>query len=458
MSGVLRAVASSTAPRRLVTSSKRDLSALITPLEEFPGVPKTTPQQTSSSTARITTLLNGLTVISENSNKTTTLSLTFPHAGSSSEQPHEGGSALINKYLSFNSGSGLSTSTILRNLEDGGVNAPFSNVGRFCASVGLTASRDEALRMLPLLATTSSFETWDVRDAKANAKLEVKEAMESVQNVLTESIFAAGYGAQTPAGKTIFSSVQPSTPSIQSFRNRTYILNGAVLAATGVTDHEDFVKGVEEGFSESLVGEDLSGNDSPSLEFTGGEERLNVPGSGYAHMALGFNVSTSNSPLAEIIAICIDINNSSSSHSPSGFTCPVGIGGKGGNLIGAYSGVPVADAPSAIDTICSILTAAPSADVIERAKTLAKAKAVFQLEESSRSLAEGMTSYVLASGEGGVDSFSVSDLRLAYDEITVKDVKDAFEGMVAGGSPPALAVVGNLTSVPYLGSIVSRFG
>jgi len=454
MTGVLRAVASSASkiPRCFTSSSKRELSALLTPTEEFPDLPVATPEQSSASTARVTTLSNGLTVISENSKKTTTLSLTFPNAGTSSERPDEIGAALINKYLSFMSGSGLSTAVILRNLEDGGIGAPFSTVDRFGATVGFTTSRDEAVRFLPLLATTSSFEKWDVKDAKRNAKIAVEDATSNVETVLSESIFAAACGGLSPAGKPIYSEVQPSLSSIQSFRNRGYVLNGAVLSATGITDHDEFINVVEHGFSESLVGG--SSGDAPSAEFTGGEERIHAPGSGYAHMVLAFNGPSSNSALAQVVSSYIDIVNASST--ASGFTSPIGSGGVGGNLIGVYSGaVPAADAASALDAICSSLTAVPSADVVDRAKILAKANAMFKIEDGSRNLADAMTAYVLEQGEGGVESLNPGDF-ISIDAITAKDVEGVFQGMLKG--PLALSAVGDITSVPYLGSVASRFG
>ena len=86
----------------------------------------------------------------------------------------------MNKFLSFKSGSGLSSAVILRNLEDDGA-TPFAEVGRDSATVGFTAAREKAVRLIPLLATVSAFEKWDVRDAKKFAAIEVEEALTSVQ-------------------------------------------------------------------------------------------------------------------------------------------------------------------------------------------------------------------------------------------------------------------------------------
>ena len=82
------------------------------------------------SSPSVSTLANGLTVVTEDASSSTTVSITYPKAGSASELPSEEGAALVNKCLAFNSGSGLSTMMIMRNIEDDG-GVPFIEAGRF---------------------------------------------------------------------------------------------------------------------------------------------------------------------------------------------------------------------------------------------------------------------------------------------------------------------------------------
>ena len=72
---------------------------------------------------------------------------------------------------------------------------PFIMSSRYGASVGFTVAMDKAARLVLLLATSSSFERRDVRNAKKSARIEVDEDLTSVQTVLTESIYSAAYGA-----------------------------------------------------------------------------------------------------------------------------------------------------------------------------------------------------------------------------------------------------------------------
>jgi len=343
-------------------------------------------------------------------------------------------------------------------MEDDGA-TPFSTSSRYGASVGFTAAREKAVRLVPLLATDGDFERWDVRDAKKYATVEIQEALTSVQSVLTESIYSAAFGAQNPAGKAHYSTTPlPTTNAIQTFRDRAYNLNGAVLAATGIPDHEQFVQAVNYGFSESP---NSTGTPHPTIDtgptvFIGGETRVHSPGAGATHLAVGFGTQPCSAALLQVAAMCI---GSGSDGGMSGFSSPVGtMGGNGGGILGAYSGaIPAGAAPEVIDRICEVLTAAPpSVEVVERAKALAKATALFEMEDGSKNLAEGMTRCVLEYDvfEGGSLSASIA---AEYDAITVEGVGAVLAGMVAGGVQPAIASVGDVASVPYLSEIAPRF-
>jgi predicted Zn-dependent peptidase len=143
-------------------------------------IPAVFPQPSKASVSSVSTLPNGLTVVTETSASTTTVTLTFPGAGSGSESLEEAGAALVNKSLAFKSGSGLSSALIIRNFDDDGA-VPFSTADRMSATVGFTCAPDKALRLIPLIATSCTFEKWDVRDAIATAQMEVQDASENAQ-------------------------------------------------------------------------------------------------------------------------------------------------------------------------------------------------------------------------------------------------------------------------------------
>ena len=398
------------------------------------SIPATSPSASTASSASVTTLANGLTVVSETAASTSTITITYPNAGSAYESSSESGAALANKFLAFNSGSGLSSSLIIRNLENAGATT-IATVDKSSATVGFTASKDEAVRLVPLIATTCEFAKWDVKDAQSYAKVASDEASSDVMSVVSDSIFSAAYGGQSSLGKSLYSS-SSSSVGIQSFRHKAYGLNGAILAATGIEDHESFVKAVEEGLSESVVGEAPTVIEST---FLAGETRVDAPSTGVAHVALAFQGPKGNTALLNIVQQCIELSPGSVSAYASSTS----------GLVGLYSAS--ADGAAVTDELCSIMTSIPSADVVARAKNVAKANALFGIDGGdSASLAGIMTDSV---GETG--SFGYAEMAAAYDAVSVDQVQALFTAL--GGSAPALAAVGDLTSVPYHGSIVTRF-
>jgi len=412
------------APRRAV-SSQRELSALVSMLEEFPGLPALRPESARASTPMVSTLSNGAVVVTENGASTSTVTMTFPGAGSGSEGFDQSGAALTNKCMMFRSGSGLSTAVILRNIDaDGG--ATFTSVDRTSATIGFTIAPEKAARLVPLLATDCTFEKWDVRDAKTFAKLEIQVAAQSPQVSLTEGLFAAAYGPQSIMGRPLYSA-DAGTSAIKSFHERAYGVKGAVLAATGIADHAAFAAACEEGLSEAPVGQGVS---AVAAVYMGGESRLHIPGTYFTHVALGMP-GPSRSAVANVVKHCMALRGVSAFTSSS--------------LIGVYGTSPASDAGTMFESLKGSL-ATPSADIIKRAKALAKAEACLGLENGSQALAVAMTKGVLESGSfGGVSA--------AYDAVSEKDVTDAF--VVMQTSNPSLAAVGDLSYVPYHASILA---
>eukprot|EP00559_Dactyliosolen_fragilissimus_P001186 CAMPEP_0184862816 /NCGR_PEP_ID=MMETSP0580-20130426/7922_1 /TAXON_ID=1118495 /ORGANISM="Dactyliosolen fragilissimus" /LENGTH=432 /DNA_ID=CAMNT_0027360811 /DNA_START=43 /DNA_END=1341 /DNA_ORIENTATION=- len=431
MAYILRVV--SAAPSRANIAAKREFSALVSTLEEFPSIPLTSPAPSAASTASVTKLPSGLTVVSENASSSSTISMTFPNAGSSSESASDVGAALVNKCLAFKSGSGLSSALIARSLEEEGA-TPFVTTGRMGATIGYTAPPDKASVLVPLLATNCSFEKWDVSDAIKLAGVEVEDAMSNAQTVLSESVFAAAYGPQSPMGRPFYST-GASAASIKSFRESAYVLSGAVLAATGIPDHGAFVQSVEEGLSEAAIG---SSTEAPTPLFVGGESRIYSPSAGFAHVAFAFPAPSSG-PLLDVIKKCLNLSSLDNISS---------FGSSG--LLGVYSHSSPIEASTAVDAMCSVVTTNPSTEVVETAKLLAKAEAIFALDSGSKNLAGCMTTSVLANG-----TFDASAIAASYDSISAADVAKVFSSMAK--TIPAVAAVGDIVNVPYQGTIAAKF-
>jgi predicted Zn-dependent peptidase len=399
-------------------------------LEELPGVPASTPGTKKASVSSVTTLPTGLTIVTENAALSSTVSLTFPNAGSSNEQPSEAGAALANRYLAFKSGSGLSSALIVRNLEDVGASL-FASAGRRGATVGFTAARENAAFVTPLLATECSFEKWDVKDAIELAGNEAADASSNAQAALTDQIYAAAFGAQSSMGRSYYTAGAKSS-SVVSFCERNYSLNGAVLAATGIADHEAFVRMVEAEFPKPAPG---SAPTKAAAEYMGGEARLEAPSTGYTHLALVFQ-GPSSAPLMNVLKHCLSLSGASAFAAPG--------------IMGVYGGCAPSDASATVDALSKAVGAAPSADVVAKAKAAAKTEALMSLDAGSKSLADAMTASILDSC-----GFSAKGLADSYDSVSADDVSKAYTAMLK--SKVSLAGVGDLSYTPYHATIASRF-
>jgi ubiquinol-cytochrome c reductase core subunit 2 len=357
--------------------------------------------------------------------------MTFPGAGAASELPHEQGAALVNKCLAFNSGSNMSTMRIFRSIENCG-GAPLVTCDRTKATLGYTVPPEYAATLVPLLAVDCSFEKWDMRDAKHLALTETEAATASAQIVLTENLFAAAYGPQSPAGRSSYAyNVSPN--AIKSFRQRAYGVNGAILAATGVKDHGAFCTQVAQLLENAPAGS----GEKPSMVYLGGESRVSAPSAGVAHVALAFQ-GPQLSVVGNVVKCFFDIAGQDTD--VSGFTAP--------GMVGAYAG---GSGDGLVDAITKVITSTVSSESIKRAKNLAKAEALFALDGGSQSLASVMTAAIIESG-----SFSgPTDVAKAYDAVSEAQVKEALRAMLA--SNPSLAAVGEINSVPYHATVASRF-
>jgi len=456
MAPVLRFATVASLPQRTFAKicGSREFSAIVTTLDEFPGLPDTTPVPATAGSTTSTTLPSGMTVVTSSAASSSTVSLTFPRGGSSSESFDESGAALANQCMSFKSGSGLSSALVNRNLENRGA-IPFTSADRYGSTIGFTTCPENASYLLPLLALETTFEKWDVNDALKTANIRVEEANSNAQTVLSESVYAASFGAQSPMGRPFYSN-DANGHTLRSFRERSFVLDGAVLAATSVSNHDAFASAVEESFSEysniglsKTKGEEEEKRDSPP--FVGGECRIHAPSSGHSHIALAIPAQCSG-PILDVSKHYLNLIASSPS-SPSPFTAFTTPG-----LIGAYGfSRDTSDSVAIVDSICHALEAAmanPDPAILDRARLLAAAAAAFNEEAvSGRKLAEIITRDILDATAGKV--LEKSDVTSLYSAITSDDVAAVFSTL--SERPPALAAVGDISYVPYQGSIASRF-
>lgn len=419
--------------RGFALNSKREFSALLTAAEEYPDIPATSPTPSKAGETSITTLDNGLIIATEDGSATSTVLLSMPTAGSGSEASDEAGAAFANKCFAYKSAGGMSSIAILRALENGGAK-PFTSANRYGASVGMTCAPENASALAGaalISSTDSTYEKWDVREAVTTAKAEAAKSSAIPEVALTEAIYAAAYGAQSTLGRPFFSSTTDS--ALVSFREANYVLEGSVLTATGV-DHATFVSDIQTSLGE-LQGSGKKAPTVPGAPFIGGEYRVSSSAGGAAHVAISLGAATDSPAVLAVLKHCLSLSGVSAFASPG--------------LVGVYGSTSAAEGSALTDSLVAALGGSFSSEVVSKAKTLAKGEALFAMDAGSKALAEVMAASVIATG-----SFGSKSIASGIDGVSDKDVNDALSSMKKAGV--SLAAVGEISYVPYLGSVAGR--
>jgi len=120
-------------------------------------------------------------------------------------------------------------------------------------------------------------------------------------------------------------------------------------------------------------------------------------------------------------------------------------------LVGVYAGAPSEGVGALDSALTNTMLTKATAEMVNKAKTLAKAEALFALDCGSKGLAAAITASVMETG-----SFdNASGVAKSYDSITDADVTSSLAAILK--TSPSLAAVGDISVVPYQGTFASRF-
>ncbi|GMH94346.1 hypothetical protein TL16_g12881 [Triparma laevis f. inornata] len=258
--------------RQTFNLSRRQFSAMSV-AQEMQDIPATTPSAKTYGASKSTTLPSGLTVLTSPNSSSTTVTYTTPNGSSS-----ESGASLASRYMSFMGSNLGSTLKTHRTLEDAGATT-FHSHTRTSTSRGFTCSPEDASSLLEFLSAKPTFEPWDVKTAIDQSKLDGEESKTSPILTLQEAIYSASFGESSSMGQTIYAT--PSAASVESFINRTF--TGGIVTASGIADHDSFVRDVTNSFS----GCDGGAKSTPA-SFVAGDSRVHGD-TEFAHIAFTFN-------------------------------------------------------------------------------------------------------------------------------------------------------------------------
>ncbi len=340
-------------------------------------------------------------------------------AGSQYEGPADYGSALLMQHLAFKGTAKRSALRLLRDLESVGA-APASAAGRESLVYKVTALPDYAETAL-----VAAFETalspkitpYIVSElqAAAGADLEAFAADAGLQ--LTEALYEAAYGEDTPLGHAFYSPASGVTASsLNAYRAKTFEASSFTVVGTGVPHAQllSWASGLTEGLSGG------AGAKAPSSAYVGGEARLKATSDAtFVGLALAAPAKADAGALAVLAA-------GWQAALPAGasvFTLP--------GLVGVTGAAAPATAGAYVNSLLKVLKG--TGLDFAAAKKAAQVGALSKLDGA---LFEGL---VDGTATAGVDGVSESDVKSVHAKVW------------KGGL--SIASLGNVSKVPRLSSL-----
>lgn len=241
----------------------------------------------------ITTLANGLRIVSERMNHASTVSLgVWISAGSRDEAPDQHGLAHLLEHMAFKGTARRTARQIAEEIEavGGDINAATSIEYTCYTARTLEEDLPLAVDILADILMNSSFADDELAREKGVILQEIA-AVEDTPDDLVYDMFMARVFADQPLGRPILGT--PDTVSafdasaIRAYLSAHYTAGRMVIAAAGAVDHATLVDLVSSAFA------DLPGaprNDraaAPPTHYTGGETRR-VARTDQSHLVIGF--------------------------------------------------------------------------------------------------------------------------------------------------------------------------
>lgn len=449
---------------------------------EMPGMPVLSPVTPGRSTRRpeITTLPNGLRVISEDNHGSITAVGVFVDAGSRYETADNNGTSHLLEHMAFKSTTSRSSLRIVRDIENAGGQFSAASAREYALYNG-ECLRDNAEFAVELLGETllhPRLAPWDIDEQRKVIGYDLEEMQTSAQALVTELLHAAAYTEQGALGMPLWCPSRNleklSEVDLKNFMQTHYTSDRMVLSACGI-EHDALVSYANKYFGD-LPSQPLNGIKpvkKPSV-YVGSDRRVQAD-SPLTHVTLAFDAGDWNSPnILEICALHMLLGG--------GGSFSAGGPGKGmysrlytnvlnrnhwvdsctafntmymdGGLIGVYGTCEPKNAGRLVDVICAELENVASKPLSEeetnRAKNALKSSALMRLE-SRQATYEDLGRQLLCFGKYE----PIEDICKRIDAITPASLQEAAKSALK--SKLTMASFGDVSAIPYYEQVANRF-
>ena len=415
---------------------------------------------------RVTTLDNGIRVVTESMPHLATASLgVWTAAGTRHEREGEQGLAHLLEHMAFKGTRRRSALAIAEEIEavGGDLNAETSAERTAYYARVLGEDVPLALDILSDILTEPAFDRDELKREKHVVLQEIGACEDTPDDVVFDMFMETAFGG-TPIGRRILGTpktVRAQTPaSMRGFLDRQYRGPEMVGAAAGAIDHDRVADEVARRFASFVPG---AAAEPEAGRYAGGEERK-VRKLEQAHLVLGFEGRSFHDPdhyalhvfsnlvgggmssrlfqeIREKRGLCYEIY---SFHQPFSDTGTFAVyGGTGEDSLEEF--VPVL-----LDCLRGAAENPTEAEVA-RAKAQIKVSLLMGLESSARR-AEQMARHMLAFGR----VIPREEIVAVIDAIGIEDVRRVGRAVLA--SSPTLAAVGPVRKLPHADAMARRIG
>ncbi|TVU21431.1 hypothetical protein EJB05_31064 [Eragrostis curvula] len=443
----------------------------------LPGVtiPPPLPDLVEPGKTRITTLPNGLKIVSETSAGPSCSVGVYVDCGSVYEAPETTGASQLLKKMAFATTTNRSQLRVVREIESigGSVKASASREMMSYTYGALKTYMPEMVEVLIDCVRNPAFLDWEVKEEILKLQAELAKASSNPETLLLEALHSTGYSGAlaNPLIASGSSIGRLNTDVLEYFLAENYTAPRIVLAASGV-DHDELVS-----IAEPLLSDIPSVTGSrPKSTYTGGEYRRAADSSN-TEVALAFEVpggwlKETDFATASVLQTILGgggafswgrpgkglhsrlnhlINEFDQIKSISAFKDVHSNTG----IFGIHASTDASFIPKAIDLAARELTSLATPGQVDqsqldRAKASAKSAVLTNLETKASATQE-MGRQILAFGERK----PANHLVKAIDAVTLKDIASLAEKIIS--SPLTMASHGNVLNMPTYESVSGKF-
>jgi predicted Zn-dependent peptidase len=417
-------------------------------------------------TVKITTLANGLTVMSHPMPHIETVALgIWVKAGARDELPEENGIAHFLEHMAFKGTKRRTAQGIAEEIENvgGEINAA---TGMETTTYYARVMKEDWKLALDILADIFVESTLDEDEMERERDVilqEIAASKDQPDDLVFDLFQSASYGDH-PLGRSILGPMERvesmSREQMLAWRNRNYWASRMVVCAAGNIDHDAFAKEAEK-----LLGhiESGSGPQRQSPVFTSGSNTEPKP-LDQTHIVLGFAAPNYKDPRIYQLQVLSSVLGGGMSsrlfqevREKRGLCYSVfayGTSYEDVGQLGVYAATSPDHTPELIDVTADVMLSMAKGVTpreIARAKAQLKTSLVMNLENAS-SRADQIARQFLAFGEVP----RVSHLVSRIEAVEAEDVRILAENIFSG-SKPSLSAVGQLSTLANYASIAARF-